>query len=95
MEARLQELITEVDGLIDAVRAEESRASEAISRVAENHRDGAVNLVHYAELRQHDIRSVQGGLASIGATRLSTAEPPSWPASRRPATCSPPTTASR
>ena len=75
MEARLQELITEVDGLIDAVRAEESRASEAISRVAENHRDGAVNLVHYAELRQHDIRSVQGGLASIGATRLSTAEP--------------------
>ena len=75
MEARLKELITEVDGLIDAVRAEESRASEAISRVAENHRDGAVNLVHYAELRQHDIRSVQGGLASIGATRLSTAEP--------------------
>ena len=75
MEARLQELITEVDGLIDAVRAEESRASEAISRVAENHRDGAVNLVHYAELRQHDIRAVQGGLASIGATRLSTAEP--------------------
>lgn len=75
MEARLQELITEVDGLIAAVRAEESRASEAISRVAENHRDGAVNLVHYAELRQHDIRSVQGGLASIGATRLSTAEP--------------------
>jgi len=75
VEARLQELITEVDGLIDAVRAEESRASEAISRVAENHRDGAVNLVHYAELRQHDIRSVQGGLASIGATRLSTAEP--------------------
>lgn len=75
MEARLQELITEVDRLIDAVRAEESRASEAISRVAENHRDGAVNLVHYAELRQHDIRSVQGGLASIGATRLSTAEP--------------------
>lgn len=75
MEARLQKLITEVDRLIDAVRAEESRASEAISRVAENHRDGAVNLVHYAELRQHDIRSVQGGLASIGATRLSTAEP--------------------
>jgi len=75
VEARLKELITEVDGLIDAVRAEESRASEAISRVAENHRDGAVNLVHYAELRQHDIRSVQGGLASIGATRLSTAEP--------------------
>ncbi|NLP39090.1 MAG: pyruvate kinase [Corynebacterium pollutisoli] len=71
----MQELITEVDGLIDAVRAEESRASEAISRVAENHRDGAVNLVHYAELRQHDIRAVQGGLASIGATRLSTAEP--------------------
>ncbi|GAB3704033.1 pyruvate kinase [Corynebacterium nasicanis] len=75
MEARLQELITEVDGLIDAVRAEESRVAAEISRVAPNHRDGAVNLVHYAELRQHDIRTVQGGLASIGATRLSTAEP--------------------
>lgn len=75
MEARLQELITEVDGLIDAVRAEEERSAEAISLVADNHRNGAVNLVHYAELRQHDIRAVQGGLASIGATRLSTAEP--------------------
>ena len=75
MEARLQTLITEVDGLIDALKAVEEKAAPHIERVADNHRHGAVNLVHYAELRQHDVRSVQGGLASIGATRLSTAEP--------------------
>ena len=73
MEARLQELITEVDGLIDCLKEVENQAASAIEKVAENHRHGAVNLVHYAELRQHDVRAVQGGLATIGATRLSTA----------------------
>jgi pyruvate kinase len=75
VDARLQELITEVDGLIDCLKEVEEQVAPAIERVAENHRHGAVNLVHYAELRQHDVRAVQGGLASIGATRLSTAEP--------------------
>ncbi len=75
MDARLQKLITEVDGLINCLQEVEKRVAPAIEKVAENHRRGAVNLVHYAELRQHDVRAIQGGLASIGATRLSTAEP--------------------
>ncbi|MCS5480496.1 pyruvate kinase [Corynebacterium sp. YIM 101645] len=75
VDIRLHELITEVDNLIQALETVERRQADAISAAADNHRSGAANLVHYAELRQHDVRAVQGGLASIGATRLSTAEP--------------------
>src|SRR5699024_4332860 len=75
VDSRLQELIDEVDGLIGALEAAETRRARAIGRVAENHRPGAVNLVHYAELRKHDIRKLQNELASIGATRLTTTEP--------------------
>lgn len=75
MDDRLQELINEVDDLIKALETEEDRQAEAIAKVAENHRHGAANLVHYAELRRHDIRKVQNELASIGATRLTTTEP--------------------
>ncbi len=75
MENRLQELIIQVDELIAALEREEEAQREAIDKVAENHRDGAVNLVHYSALRQRDIRPLQGGLASLGATRLTTTEP--------------------
>lgn len=75
MDSRLQELINQVDHLIEALVAEEERRAAAMGRVAENHRRGAVNLVHYAELRGHDIRKMQNELSAIGATRLTTTEP--------------------
>jgi len=75
VDARLTELIEDVDALIDTLEKAADRQSEAISRVAETHRHGARNLVHYLELRRHDIRKIQGGLAAIGATRLTTTEP--------------------
>lgn len=75
MDARLTELIEDVDTLIAELEKAADEQSEAISRVAETHRHGARNLVHYLELRRHDIRRIQGGLAAIGATRLTTTEP--------------------
>lgn len=74
-ESRLQELITKVDRLIVDLNEDAKLHEEAIARVADTHRDGALNLVHYAALRQHDIRPIQGGLSSVGATRLTTTEP--------------------
>ncbi|QGU05744.1 pyruvate kinase [Corynebacterium comes] len=75
MDSRLQELINEVDDLIKALEKSEEDKAGAIAKVAANHRLGAVNLVHYAELRRHDIRKMQNELASVGATRLTTTEP--------------------
>ena len=72
MDSRLQELINQVDHLIEALVAEEERRAAAMGRVAENHRRGAVNLVHYAELRGHDIRKMQNELSASGATSLTT-----------------------
>ncbi|RNE50013.1 pyruvate kinase [Corynebacterium alimapuense] len=75
MDARLQTLINDVDALIRTLLDEERRQAPAISKVAPSHRDGAVNLIHYAELRQHDIRALQAELSALGATRLTTTEP--------------------
>ncbi|AGF73647.1 pyruvate kinase [Corynebacterium halotolerans] len=75
MDTRLQELITEVDDTIEALEQEADSQREAIDRVAGTHRHGARNLLHYAALRQRDMRPLQAGLASLGATRLTTTEP--------------------
>lgn len=75
MDARLQELLTGIDTLIGALEKEEERFSETIAEAAPTHRAGAINLVHYSELRQRDIRKIQNDLEQIGATRLSTTEP--------------------
>lgn len=74
MHERLQELIIQVDDLINALEREEEQQHEMIAKVAPNHRSGARNLIHYAALRQRDIRPLQAGLESLGATRLSTTE---------------------
>lgn len=68
-------MITQVDDLIAALDEETQQHSEAIAAVADTHRGGAENLVHYALLRSRDVRQLQAGLASIGATRLTTTEP--------------------
>ena len=70
----LEALGAEIDALLaDLDRAEADRASE-IAAVAPEHRDGAVNLVHYTTLRQRDLRELQNDLLDIGATSLATTE---------------------
>lgn len=68
-------MLTELDRVIDRLRAAECEHRTAIDAVAPTHRDGARNLVHYNALRNVDMRTLQAGLASVGATRLSTTEP--------------------
>lgn len=74
MPRSLDDLIVELDILLDDFRTAEVRHSEAIDAVAEEHRRGATNLVHYTALRQHDRRELQNDLMDIGATSLATAE---------------------
>ena len=75
MNAQLAHLIEQVDQLMETLEGHAARHQDKIDRVHESHREGATNLLHYAQLRTRDFRSLQAGLASIGATRLSTTEP--------------------
>lgn len=74
MPRSLDDLIVELDILLDDFRTAEVRHSEAIDAVAEEHRRGATNLVHYTALRRHDRRELQNDLMDIAATSLATAE---------------------
>lgn len=67
-------LIAELDGLLADLDASADEHARAIDAVAEGHRRGAVNLVHYAVLRQRDRRPLQNDLMDLGATSLATTE---------------------
>ena len=67
-------LIAELDGLLADLDASADEHTRAIDAVAEGHRRGAVNLVHYAVLRRHDRRPLQNDLMDLGATSLATTE---------------------
>ena len=58
-------------------RLEHAAGSDAarIEAVQKRHRDSALNLVHYAELRRHDIRELQAALSEWGLSSLGRAEP--------------------
>ena len=67
-------LISELDGLLSDLGRAETEHAAAIAAVASVHHRGAVNLVHYTILRQHDRRELQNDLMDLGATSLATAE---------------------
>lgn len=71
----LRSLTDRIDDLIAAVEHVGEDHAEALAKVHPTHRDGALNVLRYAELRTHDLRPLQAGLADFGATRLSTTEP--------------------
>jgi len=74
MPQSLDALIARLDSLLgDLVQAEAEHADE-IAAVGGQHHRGAVNLVHYTRLRQHDLRELQNDLMDIGATSLATTE---------------------
>ncbi|MDO5031215.1 pyruvate kinase [Corynebacterium sp.] len=64
-----------LNALISEVQSATAEHSAAIAKVTPNHRAGAVNLVRYLALRNHDVVSVQDGLSALGATSLSHPEP--------------------
>ncbi len=70
----LKRLETEVCALRDAMIAAESARATDIASTRPRHRQSAANLVHYVELRRHDVRSLQSSLASIGLSSLGRSE---------------------
>ncbi|NKX51307.1 pyruvate kinase [Arthrobacter deserti] len=57
----------------DLLEAESAQAA-GIAAVRPRHRNSAANLVHYVELRRHDIRDLQARLARFGLTSLGRTE---------------------
>jgi pyruvate kinase len=70
----LDALITRLEMLLEDLVLAEAEHAEVIGAVAAQHHRGAVNLVHYTRLRQHDLRELQNDLMDIGATSLATTE---------------------
>jgi pyruvate kinase len=74
MPQSLDALIARLDSLLAEFVAAEAEHAEALAAVAAEHRRGAVNLVHYTTLRQHDLRELQNDLMDLGVTSLATTE---------------------
>jgi pyruvate kinase len=70
----LDALITRLDTLLEDLVLAEAEHADDIGAVASQHHRGAVNLVHYTRMRQHDLRELQNDLMDIGATSLATTE---------------------
>ena len=58
----------------DAMLAAESARAEDIAATHPSHRRSAANLVHYLELRRHDVRDLQARLAAAGLSSLGRSE---------------------
>ncbi|WP_081882203.1 pyruvate kinase [Cryobacterium sp. MLB-32] len=67
-------LHTEIDELRADMLLAELRQADQISAVQPRHEFSARNLVHYAELRAHDVRDLQVRLARHGLTSLGRTE---------------------
>jgi len=74
MPQSLDALIVALDTLLQDLARAETAHAELIGAVAQGHREGAVNLVHYTELRRHDRRELQNDLMDMGVTSLATTE---------------------
>lgn len=68
-------LIEEVLALRDRMVTAEIARADDIEAAHAYHRDSAANLIHYVELRQHDIRGLQTRLGLLGLSSLGRAEP--------------------
>ena len=74
MPQSLDALIARLDALLEDLGQAAAEHVDVIGEVAGQHHRGAVNLVHYTRLRQHDLRELQNDLMDIGATSLATTE---------------------
>jgi len=71
---RLDEPFQELSNIRDEMLRMENCFSEKTESLAEAHRDGAKNLLHYLTLRRHDIRPLQEKLALFGLSSLGRCE---------------------
>ena len=70
----LRVLLQDVGELRQDLMAAEARQEPAIAAVQQRHRYSARNLVHYVELRRHDVRDLQARLSTHGLTSLGRTE---------------------
>ncbi|SQI21826.1 pyruvate kinase [Corynebacterium jeikeium] len=75
MQVNKQTVLEAIEELLDELDSQTLHWYPEIRATAPTHFVGARNLVHYTTLRTSDRRGLQGNLESLGATRLSTAEP--------------------
>ena len=68
-------LEAQVSALRDAMLAAEFEHADEIAAAHLSHRRSAANLVHYVELRNHDIRELQTHLGLMGLSSLGRSEP--------------------
>ena len=71
----LADLEVEARTLRDDLLAAELAHADAIAACHPTHRESAVNLVHYLELRRHDMRDIQARLGAVGLSSLGRSEP--------------------
>ena len=70
----LRALLEEVIRLRRSIKHAEARSGGRIDAVRPRHRESALNLVHYTELRRHDIRDLQARLSRYGLSSLGRTE---------------------
>jgi pyruvate kinase len=71
---KIAAMIAQIEGLIDAVRAAEAAAAKELEHIHPEFLPSARNLIHYRELRRHDLRDLQKQLGYLGLSRLAKAE---------------------
>ncbi|MGZ4767692.1 MAG: pyruvate kinase [Ilumatobacteraceae bacterium] len=71
----LEHLEADIRALRDALVAAETARSAEITAAHPSHRRSAANLIHYLELRRHDVRKLQTRLADLGLSSLGRSEP--------------------
>lgn len=67
-------LVSELTAIRERVVSLPRALAHELDGVHAAHRSSAENLLHYVALRQHDLREIQDGLASLGASSLGRAE---------------------
>ena len=70
----LESLEADVRAVRDAMLVAESARADDIAATHPSHRRSAANLIHYLELRQHDVRDLQARLAAAGLSSLGRSE---------------------
>lgn len=68
------QILEQVSSLITRAQNATSRHKTELSKVCDEHRESATNLIHYAEIRKQDLSSLQDQLGAMGLSRLARAE---------------------
>ena len=71
----LERLEADVRALREALLSAETARSAEIAAAHPSHRRSAANLIHYLELRRHDVRKLQTRLGDLGLSSLGRSEP--------------------